>query len=436
LFFGEALLLVFRLISGTDLITTLWTPWNLGILLAFTLVIGLCSGIYPAFYLTAFQPVKVLKGNLSAAGRGGFRNLLVIFQFAISLCLMMCTAVIIRQMNFMKERHLGFDQQNVLTIDGIDDLGTQVEAFEHYLSTLSGVSLTAKHNGEPGYEPSKTVNGFKSEGMQSPITINTYPIDDQMIPLMGFTLIEGRNFNHKLISDTAAVIFNEAAVKLFGLADPVGTKLDQGGTVVGVVRDYHWQSMREEIGPSAFVMGRNAYSQLSVRIIHANASQVIAQIAEKWKELSPAEPFRYHFLDENFAAFMDNEKVFERAVGFFTVLAIFVSCLGLYGLSAYTTEQRNKEIGLRKVMGASGAHIVALLNKRFAALVAISVLIATPLAAYITTKWLEGFAYRAELEASLFIIAIVAAFVLALATVSYHSIKASMTNPVEALKYE
>ena len=339
-------------------------------------------------------------------------------------------------MNFMKTRKLGFDQQNIVTIDDIKNLGTHVDAFEQYLSTLAGVSLTAKHTGEPGNESSKTVTGFKSEGMQEPVTINTYPIDDQMIPLMGFHLLEGRNFDRKLASDTGAVIFNEAAVKLFGKAAAVGSKLEQGGTVVGVVENYHWQSMREKIAPSAFVIGKRPYLQLSLKIDNGKAGEVITQMAQKWKELAPDEPIRYHFLDENFGAILAKEKLFERAVGFFTVLAIFVSCLGLYGLSAYTTEQRNKEIGLRKVMGASGTHIVSMLNKRFAALVGISVLVATPVAAFVMTQWLEGFAYRVELEAGLFVIAIAAAFVLALATVSYHSIKASLTNPVEALKHE
>lgn len=436
LFFGEAFLLIFQLMAGTPLIETLWTPWNLGILLAFTIVIGVCSGVYPAFYLTAFQPSRVLKGNLTSSGSGRFRNVLVIAQFAISLCLMMCTAVIIHQMNFMKNHNLGFDQQNIVTIDNVARLDTHLEAYQQFLSGLAGVTHVAKHSGEPGNESIKTVYSYQSNTMTEPITLNTYPVDDQWIPLMGFELIAGRNFNHELASDTSAIIINEAAAKLFDLKDPVGTALKHGGHVIGVVRNYHWQSLREEIGPSIFAMGRNEYPMLSIRINNAAAADVIKQATDKWSTLVTDEPFQYHFLDENFGKILEKEKLFGRAVGFFTSLAIIVSCLGLYGLSAYTTEQRNKEIGIRKVMGASAAQIIVLLNKRFAMLVAVSVVIATPLAAYLTMKWLEGFAYRVDVKGGLFAVAIVTAFFVAIATVSYHSIKASLTNPVDALKYE
>lgn len=436
LFFGEAFLLVFQLMTGARLVPTLWTPWNISILVTFALTIGIFSGIYPAFYLTAFKPARVLKGNLAASGGSGFRNVLVVVQFTVSLCLMMCTALIVHQMNFMKNRDLGFDQQNVVTIDYVNKLGNHVEAFGQYLSGLSGVSNVSKHSGEPGNESMTTVYSFKSKVMDEAITLNTYPVDDQFIPMMDFQIIKGRNFNRDLASDTAAVVLNESAVKVLGLEDPVGTKLDMGGVVIGVVKDYHWKSLREEIGPSVFARVKEEPFQLSLRVNNGSAGDIIALVSQKWKEMVPAEPFEYHFVDDNFGKMLEKERLFGRAVGFFTVLAIFVSCLGLYGLSAYTTEQRNKEIGIRKVLGASAAHIVLMLNRRFAALVALSVLVATPLALYLMMRWMEGFAYRADMQASLFVVAILAAFGVALLTVSYHSVKASLSNPVEALKYE
>jgi len=435
-FFGEGFLLIFQLITGSALILSLWTPWNVLILVAFTLIIGLCSGLYPAFYLTRFQPVRVLKGQVTPTGGSGFRNFLVVAQFTISICLMMCAAIIIHQMNFIKHHDLGFNQQHIVTIDNLLKLDTHAEAFEQYLSGLSGVDKVARHIGEPGNESSKTVFGFKSKTTPDVTTINTYPIDDNFVPLMGFQIIEGRNFNRRLASDTSAVILNEAAVKMLGLEQPVGTELEIGGTVVGVVKNYHWQSLREEIGPSAFAMGRNNYQELSLLLTNASANEVLLQAEKKWKELVPGEPFKYHFLDDNFGAILQQEQLFGKAVGFFTVLAIFVSCLGLYGLSAFTTEQRNKEIGIRKVMGASSAHIAVMLNKRFALLVAISVMISTPLAAFAMTRWLNGFAYRIDLQAEMFLSAIVVAFAVALVTVSYHSVRASLSNPVDALKCE
>jgi putative ABC transport system permease protein len=349
---------------------------------------------------------------------------------------MMCAAVIIRQMDFMKTKDLGFDQQNIITIDNIPQLGEHAEAFRDQMAKQSGVSGTSLHTGEPGNGSVSTFSGFKSKYMQDGAAMNTYPGDEQFIPLMGFHILKGRTFNKELASDSSAVILNEAAVKLMGLKEPLGEEIEKGAYVIGVVKDFHWESLRQEIAPTAFVMGRDKYYQLSIRLNNASAANVIAAAEAEWKKLVPDEPLRYHFMDENFGKLLEKEKVLGNAVVFFTVLAIFISCLGLYGLSAYTTEQRNKEIGIRKVLGADASHIVVMLNRKFALLVMISAVIATPLTIYFMNKWIEGFAYRTELQAWIFITAILCAFMIALFTVSFHSIKASMTNPVETLKYE
>jgi putative ABC transport system permease protein len=435
-FFGQFFLYAFETITGGKLITTLWTPWNLLILFLFALSVGLFSGIYPAIYLTAFKPVKVLKGNWSVSGGSSFRNILVVAQFTISLCLMMCAAVIIRQMDFMKTKDLGFDQQNVITIDNLHQLAEHTDAFRNQLTKLTGVSVTSLHSGEPGNQSVITSNGYRSKEMQEDVMINTYPGDEQFIPLMGFHLLSGRIFNKELASDSSAVILNEAAAKLLELKEPVGTVLENNIKVIGVVKDFHWQSLRQEIAPTAFLLGRNNYHQLSIRLDNAAASKILEEAEAEWKTLVPDEPLRYHFLDDNFGQMLENEKVLGKAVVFFTVLAIFISCLGLYGLSAYTTEQRNKEIGIRKVLGASSSHIVLMLNRKFTLLVVISALIATPMAIYFMNKWMQGFAYRTELQVWIFASAILCALLIALFTVSFHSIKASMTNPVETLKYE
>jgi len=434
---GEAFLYLFELIAGNPLIPSLWSMWNLLVVFGFALTVGLFSGIYPAFYLTAFKPVKVLKGNWAVSGGSFFRNALVVSQFTISLCLMMCAAVIIHQTEFMKSKDLGFDQQNIITIDNLAKLGTHSEAFSEYLEKLAGVTATSFHTGEPGNSSISTFNGFQSKSMEQATAINTYLADEQLIPLMDFHLIEGRNFSKELASDTAAVIINEMAAKTFGLDHPLGADLGNGTRVVGVVKDFHWESLRQAIAPAAFVVGRKGkYMQLSVRFTNGRAHEVIDAATTRWKELVPDEPLRYHFLDANFGEMLDKEKLFGKAVTFFTLLAIFISCLGLYGLSAYTIEQRNKEIGIRKVLGATASGIVLMLNKKFAMLVALSIVVATPLAIYFMTRWMEGFAYHTEMKWWLFVAVMFGAFAVALLTVSYHSVKASMTNPVETLKYE
>lgn len=433
---GEMFLYLFEFATGGKLIETLWSTWNLAFLVVFALFVGVFSGIYPAFYLTSFKPISVLKGNWAISGGSFFRNALVVSQFTISICLMMCAAVIISQMNFMGSKDLGFDQQNVLTIDNFSRLANQSEAFEQHFSKMAGVVSVSKHTGEPGNGSISASNGFKSKSMPEPISLNTYLGDDAFLPLMGFTIIEGRNFDRKLASDSSAVILTEEGVKALELKNPIGADLEYGH-VIGVVKNFHWESLRNSISPTAFIQGKaGRYFHFSMRLTNSSASRIIAEATAKWKELVPDEPIRYHFVDENFGQMLEKEKLLSKAVGFFTVLAIFISCLGLYGLSAYTTEQRNKEIGIRKVLGATASHIVIMLNTKFARLVAISVFIATPTAMYLMNKWMEGFAYHVDLKWWLFAGAIIGAFAVALATVSFHSIKASLTNPVDTLKYE
>jgi len=435
-FLGEFFLFAFELVVGTKFIPTLWIPINLSVLAVFSLTVGIFSGIYPAFYLTAFAPAKVLKGNVTARGGASFRNLLVVVQFTISLCLMMCAAIIFRQMEFMKSKDLGFDQQNIITIDNLGALGNRSEVFCNEIAKLNGVTLASFHTGEPGNESIATASGFKSKEMQEGVAINTYHGDQEFMPLMQFRLIEGRNFNKDIASDTAAVILNEAAAKLLGLKNAVGTELEEGVRVIGLVRDFHWESLRKEIAPTALMLGKQGYMQFSFRVQQGAAAEVLKTVETEWKKLTSVEPMRYHFMDENFGEMLEKEKVLGTAVGLFTVLAIVISCLGLYGLAAYTTEQRNKEIGIRKVMGANATQIVTMLNRKFVRLVLIAAALATPIALYLMSKWIEGFAYRTDLPIWIFAVVILSAVLIALISVSVHSIKASLTNPVETLKHE
>ena len=433
---AELFLKAFEVITGDQLLNTLWSNgWSMLILLAFAIVVGLLSGIYPALYLTSFKPVNVLKGNLSTAGGGGFRNLLVVFQFSISICLMLCSAIIVRQMNFMQMKDLGFNQENVVTIDNISQLGTGVGAFRNELTQQAGVSKVSLHTGEPGSKAIMSFNTYKTPKMQDAITVNTYFGDHEFIDLMGFHMVKGRSFDKNLASDSSSVILNESAVKALGIEDPIGAEVNKGQLVIGVVSDFHWESLRNTIAPVAIMLTKEYY-QIGFRLNGNNTNEFIQVAEAKWKKLAPDEPMKYHFLDDNFGELLKKEKMFGKAIGFFTALAIFISCLGLYGLSAYTAEQRTKEIGIRKVLGASASNILGMLNRKFAMLVFMSIFIATPVSWYVMTKWIENYAYREELQLWVFLSSIALAFVIALLTVSYHSLKAALANPADTLKYE
>jgi putative ABC transport system permease protein len=425
---------VFQFITGETLLNTLmFDYWNIAILFAFALLVGILSGIYPALYLTSFKPVKVLKGNVSG-GNGGFRNTLVIVQFSVSMGLMICAAVVMRQMDFMQTKDLGFNQESVVTIDRISTLGSGTEAFKNVLAQQAEVTTVSLHSGEPGTKAVISFSTYQTPQMPDAVTLNTYMADPHYLSLMGFQLIQGRDFNSENASDSAAIILNEAAVAELGLKNPIGAVINKELHVIGVVRDFHWETLHTSIAPTVIRPGKD-YVQMGFRL-KSNASTFIKKAEAAWKQFVPNEPLQYHFLDENFGQILQREKVLGKAIGFFTALAIFISCLGLYGLSAYTAEQRTKEIGIRKVLGATTSHVVSMLNKKFARLILTSVLIAIPASWYIMSKWMEGFAYKAQLPAWIYLAPVALAFSIALITVSFHSIKAALINPVDTLKYE
>lgn len=424
----------FYFITGETLLNTLlFNYWNIAILFAFTLLVGIISGIYPALYLTSFKPVKVLKGNLSGSS-GSFRNALVIVQFSVSMGLMICAAVVMRQMDFMQTKDLGFNQESVLTIDRISILGSNIEAYKNALSQHAEVTTVSLHSGEPGSKAVVSVSSYQTPKIPNAVTLNTYIADADYLDLMRFQLVQGRDFNRENASDSAAVILNEAAVAELGLEEPIGAVINKELHVIGVVRNFHWETLRSSIAPTVIRPGKD-YFQMGFRLKN-NASAFLKKAEAAWKQFVPEEPMEYHFLDENFGQLLQKEKVLGKAIGFFTALAIFISCLGLYGLAAYTAEQRTKEIGIRKVLGATTSHIVSMLNRKFARLILTSVFIAIPSSWYIMSKWIEGFVYKAQLPVWIYLAPVALAFSIALITVSFHSLKAALINPVDTLKYE
>jgi len=348
---------------------------------------------------------------------------------------MICSAIVMRQMNFMQTKDLGFNQESVITIDNISKLGTSVDAFRDDLAIRTDVTEGSLHSGEPGSKSVVSSSSYQTDYMDDAIPINTFFADPHFLALMDFQLLKGRDFNEDSASDSAAIILNEAAVEVLGLKDPIGAELNKEVRVIGVVRDFHWESLRTAIAPAVIRPGKD-YFQMGFRLKASTANNFLKTAETKWKELVPDEPIQYHFLDENFGALLKKELVLSKAIGFFTVLAIFISCLGLYGLSAFTAEQRTKEIGIRKVLGASPSHVVNMLNMKFVPLVTISVLIAIPSSAYVMTNWMESFAYKTNMPFWIYLAPVAIAFVVALLTVSFHSLKAALINPGDTLKYE
>jgi putative ABC transport system permease protein len=437
LLLSEVFLWTFEYVTSSPLLTSIWgSPLTILLFVGFSIVVGLLSGIYPAFYLTSFVPIKVLKGNLSVSRGGGFRNFLVIFQFSVSIILITCAAVVQQQLHFIQTKDLGFDQQNVITIDNADKLKTSAESFKNELSTQAGVIQSSFHVGEPGSKRIMSFSTYQTPQMDHQLSINTFFGDADYISLNGMRLIKGRGFNKNLASDTASVVLNEAAVKALNLGDePIGAVVNDKLHIIGVVSDFHWESLRNEIAPIAIMLNDDKV-ELGFKLEAHAISSFLKTAEKKWKQLVPDEPFQYHFLDDNFGELLKKEAVFGKAINFFTLLAIFISCLGLYGLSAFTAEQRTREIGIRKVMGATATNIVLMLNKKFTLLVLTAILISIPLSIYITQQWLEGFAYRAETGIGIFLFSILSSLMIAWMTVSYHSFKVSGTNPSETLKYE
>jgi putative ABC transport system permease protein len=440
---AELFSLAFLWITGQQLTLSIWSGAStLSVVIGFGILVGVLAGIYPAFYLTGFQPSQVLKGNVQPRTTQRFRDGLVVFQFSISIALIIATLIIVRQLNYMHTKNLGFDQENTVTIDNLYAIGQSAISFRDELLQHPDVLNASLHSGEPGSKAIISMYTFKTAQMQNALTISTYVGDHRYLDVMGFRLLAGRNFNPELTSDTASVILNESAVRALGLTgNPVGAIVNDKQIVIGVVSDFHWESLRNEIAPIAIVLhnernSKVSFSQLALKLKSSNAARVLKDAEKKWKARNQDDPFQYHFLDENFGALLQKEETFGKAIGFFTVLAIIISCLGLFGLAAYTTDQRTKEIGIRKVLGASVTNVVMMLNKRFVKLVTIAIVIAIPASYYAAQEWLASFAYKTTLDISLFLVGGLTGLIVCCVTVAYHSIKASQTNPADTLKCE
>ena len=442
IFFTSTFLSAFNSMAGKALsLNFLAQPWTMAGIAGLIIVIGVIAGSYPAFYLSSFKPVEVLKGRIRAGVKSGsIRNILVVFQFFISITLIVCTALVYQQLEYARNVNLGFDKENVIIISNAQWLGEKAEAFKQDLLSHSQIINASLSNSIPPKVQSNTV--FRTEGTEVDHLITFYFVDHDYIPTLGMELAEGRNFSREFSTDTAAVILNEAAVREFGFDEPLHQKLwtfidnpPRTYEVVGVVKNFNFETLRNEIRPMAILLSDNPRF-VSVRISPGNMQETLGLLESQWKAYAPNEPFEYTFMDEDFDALFRSEQRLGKVFTIFTGLAIFIACLGLLGLAAFTAEQRTKEIGVRKVMGASVFSVVVLLSKDFTKLVIIAFVIAIPVSYFVMENWLEEFAYRISIGVGTFLLAGVLSIVIAWFTVSWQSVRAARVNPVKSLRSE
>jgi putative ABC transport system permease protein len=438
---ASLLLPYFNLLSAKSLIFP-WHDWRLyPMTIIAAIAVGLLAGIYPAFYLSAFKPVDVLKGKISKGSKNSAtRSSLVVFQFTTSIVLIIATFVIYQQVQYILNKKVGFDKDQVLLIQGTNTLDKQIKTFKNELLQLSQVKSASVSDYLPIKGTKRNGNGFWKEGrnnVDASVGGQMWVIDHDYLKTMGIKLIDGRNFSMDMPTDTASLIINQSMVKELGLSNPVGQRIMNWEVynVIGVVEDFHFESMREKIRPLAFRLGTSS-NIVSVKINAGDVPGALQGIEGVWKKFLPHQPIRYTFLDESFARMYDDVKRMGRIFVSAAVLAIIVACLGLFALSAFMVEQRSKEISIRLVLGASLKSVFSLLTLNFLRLVLISIIIATPIAWYVMQKWLEDFTYRTEITWNVFALAGAMAVLIAVLTISYQAIRAGLMNPVMSLKSE
>ncbi|MEM9935908.1 MAG: ABC transporter permease, partial [Bacteroidota bacterium] len=424
--------------------------WFVPLILLCSVMVGILSGIYPSLFLSSFKPIQVLKGKLSkGSSNANLRSALVVFQFTISMVLIVGTVIVWNQLNYIQNKQIGFNKEEVLILDRAQSNTTLLKERIQKLPMVSSVSLSG-YLPVKGYFANYTgawLTGKREKGKE--VNLAKWYIDHDYIKTLGMEVLAGRDFDISFPTDSQGIILNEKAVEAMGLDDPIGKKMSsytyldektgdilfENYTILGVVKDFHFKGMKEAIDPLSLVIGGNL-GAMSIRFQSQDIPTLISEVEDIWKELAPGQPLQYHFLDERFGTMYAEEARVGKIFSIFTVLAIIVACLGLFTLATFMSEQRSKEISIRKILGATVQNIFLLLTKNFVQLILISLLIATPIAWYGMNVWLQAYVYRISIGWETFLLAGFLTLLIAIITISYQSLKAAVTNPVQMLRNE
>ncbi|WP_026632293.1 ABC transporter permease [Dyadobacter alkalitolerans] len=422
-------------------------PVFLSIVLAITLFTGVIAGSYPAFFMTSFQPLSVFKGRVASALKNGkLRQGLVVTQFAIAVVLIICTAVVYNQMKYVKNYKLGYSKDQMVLLRAGSDSVINYESIKQQLKANSNIVEVGRSSRIPSGRLLDSWEAYVMKGdsmAPADIGVKSLSVDEDFIPTYQIEMAAGRNFSRAFSTDkTNGFILNETAVKLLGWknpADAVGARFGYGeirGQIVGVTKDYHFESLHQKVAPIVMFAQTDRLGSMSVHISGSNIKDALAHIESVWRKQFPDRPFEYEFLDQKFRVLYATEQTQQLLFGLFSGIAIFISCMGLLGLSIFMAEIRTKEIGVRKVLGASVTSLVILLSNDFIKLVLVAIVIASPIAWYAMNSWLQDFAYHTNIHWGVFAFAAIISVAIALFTISFQSIKAALMNPVKSLKSE
>ncbi|AXY78873.1 ABC transporter permease [Paraflavitalea soli] len=442
LFLTTVLLPAFNNLTGKQLVMPVQQPVFWLCVTGLLVITGFVAGSYPALFLSSLQPIRVLKGGLRFSPSAAmFRKGLVVFQFSLSMILIVGMIVIYRQMDYVQAANLGFDRENLIYIPIEGELTSKHELFKKEASDLPGILSVSRMKQAPtAHDHYSGDIGWPGKAPNQQVLIADASVGYDFVKTMNLTLLEGRDFSRDFGNEENSYLLNEAAVKKMGYQHPVGQPLFWGssqGTIIGVLKDFHVNSLHQAIEPLVIRLQNNAsWGNLLVRTRAGKTKEVLAGLENICKTLNPQFPFTWQFADEQYTRLYKNEQVVSKLTNFFAFLAIFISCLGLFGLAAFTAEQRTKEIGVRKVLGASVPVIVKMLSANFLRPVAIAMLVAFPIAWYVMHQWLQNFAYKIDIAWWVFLLAGAITVGIALLTVSFQSIKAARMNPVKSLRSE